>query len=88
MNLIHKNEMTGFWIATSEEVAVYLGYPAGHFGNGYIAGRWSGAATQLGTFLTVDAAIAAESSVPDRTVERGSPSNALGQHTTNLQNDD
>lgn len=78
----------GFWVATAEEVEKYLGYPAGRFGAGFIAGRWSGAATQLGTFATLEEAIAAEPRVPDRTVERGNPNNALGQHLGNLENDD
>lgn len=80
--------VNGFWVATTEEVARYLGYPANHFGIGFIAGRWSGAATQLGTFATLAEAIAAEPSVPDRTVERGNPSNALEQHVNALRNDD
>ena len=85
MKFLH-NGNDGFWVAASEEVATYLGYPAGHFGFGaFMVGRWSGASTNLGTFATLKEAIAAESSVPNLTADRGSPSNALGQHLGNLR---
>ena len=87
LELLHTGN-DGFWVATSHAVADYLGYPESHFGDGFIAGRWLGASTQLGTFATLEEAIAAEPSVPNRTVERGNPSNALGQHLANLANDD
>ena len=55
----------GFWVATSAEVDQYLGSPSGHLPSGFVAGRWSGAATQLGVFRTLEEAIAAEPAVPN-----------------------
>jgi hypothetical protein len=77
----------GFWVATADEVAAYLGYPVGHFGAGYIAGRWTGAHTQR-VYRTLGEAVASEPLVPDNTVARGNPSNALGEHLGRLAADD
>lgn len=79
MKLAWKNESTGSWVATSEEVAQYLHYPENHFGAGFMVGRWGGANVEK-IFSTLEEAIANAESVSDRTVERGNPSNALSQH--------
>ncbi len=91
MILLHQNE-TGFWVATSEDVANHLGYQPGKFAPGFMVGRWQGASTHLGVFPTPEAAIAAESSVEDRCdapANGGSGcSSALNEHMERLANDD
>lgn len=80
----------GFWVATAEEGAKYLGYPADRFGTGFVVGRWLGCHHKLGTFATIEEAIAAEPRVPNRTVPAvpvESVSNALGYHTHLLDSD-
>lgn len=88
MILAHENETTGFWVATAGEVEIYLGYPAGHFGSGFYIGRWLGVSRHLGSFATLEEAIAAEHSVPNNTVARRNPSNAFAMHLAALANND
>ena len=88
----------GCWVVTVAEAAKYMGYgTAADFlrGNGhpadatgYLIGRWTGLRnTQI--FPTLDAAIAAESLIPDRPALVGTnPSDALGDHLSRLDSGD
>jgi hypothetical protein len=95
MNVLHGNTDTGFWVATTGEVEKYLGYPAGHFGQGFMVGRWSGAKTDR-TFPTLAEAVAAESTLPVSEPEAPAPcgirppgnSNALSEHLARLGSND
>jgi len=93
MTFAHEGD-NGFWVVTVEEGVRYLGYasvsaflsghghPAG--ATGYLVGRWTGLKTDT-IYPTLEAAIAAESEIPDRTSPRGEGyGNALGEHLGRL----